>query len=99
MDSTVSSAAGEAGTAELERELDRLSLEQALRDFEVANARAIDLTERLVDLSKEITSLRERVVAAEAAVVAAHLENEAIRASMTFRLQQWADRIRRWRRR
>ena len=40
---------------ELERELDRLSVEQALRDFEIANARTIDLTQRLVDLSHEVT--------------------------------------------
>lgn len=29
-------------------DLDRVSLEQALRDFEVANARVLDLTQRLI---------------------------------------------------
>jgi predicted nucleic acid-binding Zn-ribbon protein len=99
MSSEVSSTAGEAGSAEIERELDRLSLEQALRDFEIANARAIDLTERLVDLSKEISTLREQVIGAEARVESARLENEAIRASVTFRVQAWVDRVRGWRRR
>jgi hypothetical protein len=99
MSSEVSSAAGEAGTTELERELDRLSLEQSLRDFDVANARAIDLTQRLVDLSKEVANLREQLVGAHAAVESARLENEAIRASLTFRMQGWVDRLRRLRRR
>jgi predicted nucleic acid-binding Zn-ribbon protein len=99
MSSKVSSEAGEAGTAELERELDRLSLEQALRDFDVANARAIDLTQRLVDLTKEVGNLREQLVGAHAEVERARRENEAIRASVTFRVQGWADRLRRLRRR
>ena len=43
---------------ELRLELDRLSLEQALADFEVANARVVDLTQRLVDAAEEIRSLR-----------------------------------------
>lgn len=34
--------------------LDDISLEQALIDFEVANARVIDLTARLTSLSKEL---------------------------------------------
>src|SRR5438128_5362396 len=43
---------------ELRLELDRLSLEQSLADFEVANARVVDLTQRLVDAAEEIRSLR-----------------------------------------
>jgi hypothetical protein len=34
--------------------LDDISLEQALTDFEVANARVVDLTARLTALSKEL---------------------------------------------
>ena len=70
----------------LERELDRLSLEQSLRDFEIANARVIDLTRRLVDLSNEAVALREQLVSTQAALVDARLENEAIRASATFKV-------------
>lgn len=35
-------------------DLDGISLEQALIDFEVANARVVDLTARLTTLSKEL---------------------------------------------
>jgi chromosome segregation ATPase len=45
-------------SAELSRELDRLSLTQALVDFEVANARVTDLTQRLVDAANEIAALK-----------------------------------------
>ena len=38
----------EMTAAELSTEFDRLSLHQTLIDFEIANARARDLTERLI---------------------------------------------------
>jgi hypothetical protein len=79
----------------LEREMDRLSTEQALRDFEIANARTIDLTQRLVDLSHEVTRLRAQVVDAQEQAAAARAENEAIRASMTFKLNELSVKIRR----
>lgn len=55
-------------------ELDRLSLEQALLDVEVANARVIDLTARLVEANQrsavarsEAEALRAHITALEAA--------------------------------
>ncbi|MEY2152567.1 hypothetical protein AB7849_16795 [Rhodanobacter sp. 115] len=39
-------------------DLDGISLEQALIDFEVANARVIDLTSRLTSLSRELIQAR-----------------------------------------
>lgn len=39
-------------------DLDGISLEQALIDFEVANARVIDLTARLTSLSRELLQAR-----------------------------------------
>lgn len=39
-------------------DLDGISLEQALIDFEVANARVIDLTARLTSLSQELLQAR-----------------------------------------
>lgn len=39
--------------------IDRISLEQALIDFEVANARVIDLTERLTNMSRELNEARQ----------------------------------------
>lgn len=79
---------------ELERELDRLSVEQALRDFEIANARTIDVTQRLVDLSTEVRELRERLVSTQEALAAAQAENRAIRASATFRIAELSTKIR-----
>ena len=38
--------------------VDRLSLIQALKDFEVANARVLDLTHRLTELNQELLELR-----------------------------------------
>jgi len=55
VDSQVSALA--AGV-DLEREMDRLSLEQALRDVEIANGRAIDLTQRLLEANEQILKLQ-----------------------------------------
>jgi predicted nucleic acid-binding Zn-ribbon protein len=79
---------------ELERELDRLSVEQALRDFEIANARTIDVTQRLVDLSTEVRELREQLVSTQEALAASRAENNAIRASATFRVAELTTKIR-----
>jgi len=79
---------------ELERELDRLSVEQALRDFEIANARTIDVTQRLVDLSTEVRELREQLVSTQEALAASREENRAIRASATFRVAELTTKIR-----
>ena len=45
----------------LQRAIDQVSLEQALRDFDVANARVIDLTRRLVASEREIVALQRQV--------------------------------------
>jgi predicted nucleic acid-binding Zn-ribbon protein len=85
---------GETTTGEeLDRELDRLSLEQAIRDFEIANARVIDLTQRLIDLADEVAILREQLVGAQEALVDAQRDNAAIRASATFRVAGLARRV------
>lgn len=42
-------------------DLNQISLEQALIDFEIANARVIDLTSRLTTLSKEVLTLRGQI--------------------------------------
>jgi predicted RNase H-like nuclease (RuvC/YqgF family) len=41
--------------------VDQISLDQALRDVEVANARVIDLTRRLTAMSQEIQELRSQI--------------------------------------
>lgn len=47
--------------AELAQAMDRLSLDQALIDFEVANARVVDLTQRLIAAGEEVAALRREV--------------------------------------
>lgn len=47
--------------SELQRELDRLSLDQALRDFDVANARVVDLTQRLIGAGQELLRARDEL--------------------------------------
>jgi hypothetical protein len=48
----------EPAEAHSEAELDRILLQQALLDFEVANGRVIDLTKRLVEAHQELLELR-----------------------------------------
>jgi hypothetical protein len=45
-------------TSPLPVRLDQISLEQALLDFEVANARVVDLTKRLVEATDELFQMR-----------------------------------------
>jgi hypothetical protein len=47
-----------SSTAAFTERVDSLSLEQALIDFEVANARVLDLTHRLTELNRELLDLR-----------------------------------------
>ena len=55
--------APEPSPSDLERELDRLSLDQALLDVEVANARVVDLTQRLIGAGQELVTLRQELEA------------------------------------
>jgi hypothetical protein len=73
---TASTPARQAAVAS---QLDRLSLEQALLDVEVANARVIDLTSRLVEANQRATALREELDAARGALVASDAQIEAKR--------------------
>jgi predicted nucleic acid-binding Zn-ribbon protein len=42
-------------------DLDAVNLEQALVDFEVANARVLDLTTRLTELSRQLVATRNEL--------------------------------------
>jgi hypothetical protein len=69
----------------LQTELDELSLAQALIDFEVANARVLDLTRRLMESQAEATELRaelDRVRSEHSEFVKVH---EAMKSSQAFR--------------
>ena len=50
-----------ASEQEFSSKMDQLSVEQALRDFEVANARVVDLTRRLVESNEQIRQLEDRI--------------------------------------
>jgi hypothetical protein len=58
---------------ELTRRLDRLNLTQALLDFELANARVLDLTARLVESNKRVLTLQSGADAGQAELDAACL--------------------------
>jgi hypothetical protein len=73
-----------------EAEVDRLSLEQALIDFEIANARVVDLTARLISLKAETDAERAKL-AAETARIAAEREAWAVeRAQFAAEHATWA---------
>lgn len=53
---------------ELTRRLDRINLTQALLDFEIANARVLDLTSRVVDSNKRVLKLQAEADASRLAL-------------------------------
>jgi hypothetical protein len=44
---------------QLGREMDRISLEQALKDVEIANARVTDLTQRVIELQQALKAAND----------------------------------------
>ena len=73
-------------------QIDQLNLEQALLDFELANARVIDLTRRLTALTSELLTARQELEEARLAlsranaeVAALREENQLIKASLAYR--------------
>jgi hypothetical protein len=60
MSTTASESPAEVAST-ITESIDRLSLEQALLDVEVANARVIDLTERLTAATAELRFLRQQM--------------------------------------
>jgi hypothetical protein len=63
--------------------LDQISLEQTLLDFEIANARVVDLTKRLVEATDELIRLRHQTELLRR-------EAEAARGSRAFTLARQA---------
>lgn len=85
MESTARRVA-EGSDTSFESQLDRLSLEQSLIDFERANARVIDLTQRLLEASDEIIEVKEKLRVALDQLEAVRYENEMIKSSRPFKL-------------
>jgi chromosome segregation ATPase len=75
-----------ADISDLELQLDRISLNQALTDTEAATARVIDLTERLVDARQQISVLRGELERMRIEHHQYRAEEEAMRGSGAFRI-------------
>ena len=82
IDETMQAAPAEA----IERELDRLSLEQALLDFDVANGRVNDLTERLLAASRELNEARQELEQVRAELDGLRDTHDRMRGSAAYRL-------------
>jgi hypothetical protein len=80
------------GDLSLEETMDSLSLEQALLDFEVANARVMDLTRRLVDATAAISELNTELQQVRIDHARLKAEHEQMRSSQAFRIAEriWA---------
>lgn len=72
--------------SDLERELDRLSLNQALLDVEVANARVVDLTQRLIGAGHELVTVRQELEALRREHEELRSMHEQMRRSKAFKL-------------
>jgi chromosome segregation ATPase len=76
----------------LREEIDRLSLEQALRDFEVANARVMDLTQRLISANDRVVEQQSELDRLRVELAELRSVHEAMRGSMAYRTAEkiWA---------
>ena len=74
----------------LEKEIGLLSLDQALRDFEIANARVIDLTQRLIAANNRVVALQRESDQSRLELTELRALHNAMRSSTAFRL---ADKI------
>ena len=80
---------------ELHAELDRLSLAQALLDFEVANARVTDLTQRLMDAADEIAALKGELDRRNADLLEAQKAHREMVESKTWKIAKMIEGFRR----
>ena len=87
---------------ELTHRLDRLNLTQALLDFEIANARVLDLTARLVESNKRVLTLqadndgqRVAVAAAQAQLAEVTTRLASVESSSTYRAAEKLSSLRR----
>ena len=82
-------------STDLSRELDRLSLTQALLDFEVANARVTDLTQRLIEASNEIAALRAELDRRTAQLNEVDQAHRRMAESTTWKIAKGIEAVRR----
>lgn len=83
---------GETGGTPIAKDLDALSLAAALRDFEVANARVIDLMQRLIHANESLNDARKETGALREELRALTTRHEAMQGSAAFRIASkiWA---------
>jgi hypothetical protein len=84
----------ESSDENLDGQLDSLSLEQALLDFERANARVIDLTQRLLEASDELVELKAELRVMTDELEAVRYENHMIKSSRAFKTMIALRRVR-----
>jgi hypothetical protein len=82
-------------TASLTEQMDRLSLDQALRDFELANARVLDLTQRLITATNEINGLRHQLESLRIEYGALVASNDEMARSRAFKMARMVSELRR----
>jgi hypothetical protein len=82
-------------STDLGRELDRLSLTQALLDFEVANARVTDLTQRLIEAANEIAALRDELDRRTAQLADLDRAHRQMAESTTWKIAKGIEAVRR----
>lgn len=91
-EASVVGATGEETEGRLRDDLDRLSLERALLDFDRANARVIDLTHRYVEATEEIKHLRHDLESLRIEYAKALADLDQMRGTRAFRTAEriWA---------
>lgn len=89
-DATQSVEEFDADHGGLQRELDALSLRQALSDVEVANSRVMDLTQRLVEAAAANAELRNELESLRIEHAELRSVHEQMRSSQAFK---WAARV------
>jgi hypothetical protein len=83
---TTGSLPAEVEEGLLQRALDQVSLEQSLRDFDIANARVIDLTRRLVASERRVVTLQQQLDENTQALQELRATHEAMRSSAAYRI-------------
>jgi predicted nuclease with TOPRIM domain len=80
---------------QLTAEMDALSLEQALKDFDVANARVLDLSKRLTGMTAEHLELRDETERLRNENARLRAELDELKANRAYKMAQQVWTVRR----
>jgi hypothetical protein len=78
-----------------QKPISQISLEQTLLDFEIANARVLDLTSRLTTQAKELQATRQTLLQTQSELSKASEELGVLKRSKAFRIVRLLGRARR----